>query len=205
MAGCRDLQTSSERYSISLNTFTSPPKAVAGEFFDTCTLPPPIIPCIICLSYLPNHHNIITIIMKGYTLFSIAVAASQQLAQVNFAYAKLESGSSIRRLLPEESIVDHVLITESSSNTNTHFIIAAENEDGADHPDILVRLSEDAVTEDTLISYDDDSSSRRRGSSSRRILVSAEADTFAAISVHTDGNVRGIVQKKGEASKNIVQ
>ena len=142
--------------------------------------------------------------MKGYTLLSIALAASQQLAQVNFAYAKLESGSTIRRLLPEESIVDHVLINESSSNT--HFIIAAENEDGAAHPDIRVRLSEDAVTEDTLISYDDDSSSRRRGPSSRRILVSTEADTFAAISIHTtDGNVRGIVQKKGEASKNIVQ
>ena len=147
------------------------------------------------------------IAMKVYPSLYFALAASQ-LAHVDVAYAKLRSSSgsgsinSVRRLLPEESIVDHVRLSES----NTHFIVAAENEDGEAHPDILVRLSEDAVTEHTIISYDDGGSARRRGLSSRRVLVSAEADTFAAISIHTeDGTARGIYQQHGEASKDIVQ
>jgi hypothetical protein len=141
--------------------------------------------------------------MKIYygSLLNVALvaAASQLLAQVDVAYAKLSS-SSMRRLLPGDSIADHIL-----SESNTHFIIAAEIEDGAAHPDIHVRLSEDAVTEHTIISYDD-GSSRRRGLSSRRVLVSTMAGTFSTISVHTkDGTARGIVQQPGEASKDIVQ
>ena len=141
--------------------------------------------------------------MKIYygSLLNVALvaAASQLLAQVDVAYAKLSS-SSMRRLLPDDRIADHIL-----SESNTHFIIAAEIEDGAAHPDIHVRLSEDAVTEHTIISYDD-GSSRRRGLSSRRVLVSTMAGTFSTISVHTkDGTARGIVQQPGEASKDIVQ
>ncbi|KAK1743524.1 hypothetical protein QTG54_006145 [Skeletonema marinoi] len=89
-------------------------------------------------------------------------------------------------------------LTDGLSESNTHFIIAAEIEDGAAH-------SEDAVTEHTIISYDD-GSSRRRGLSSRRVLVSTMAGTFSTISVHTkDGTARGIVQQPGEASKDIIQ
>jgi hypothetical protein len=105
--------------------------------------------------------------MKIYygSLLNVALvaAASQLLAQVDVAYAKLSS-SSMRRLLPDDRIADHIL-----SESNTHFIIAAEIEDGAAHPDIHVRLSEDAVTEHTIISYDD-GSSRRRGTIPRRFV-----------------------------------